>query len=236
MKEFKLPELGENITSASVLKVSVKPGDIIETDQTVLEIETDKATIEVPSTVSGKITEVLIKEGDIAKVGAVILRVEEGEAQSTEVSTPAAGEMKPTADAVPAAPQQEKTPKAEVASTGIIDFILPELGENIVSADILKVLVKAGDIIEKEQGILEIETDKATIEVPSTVSGKVIEVFVKDGEKAKVGEVILKVEGLVTVPSEAAPKQSTPVTTREMSVPARTNQTQCNRLRRSSSR
>ena len=221
MKEFKLPELGENITSASVLKVSVKPGDIIETDQTVLEIETDKATIEVPSTVSGKITEVLIKEGDNAKVGAVILRVEEGEAQSTEVSTPAAGEMKPTADAVPAAPQQEKTPKAEVASTGIIDFILPELGENIVSADILKVLVKAGDIIEKEQGILEIETDKATIEVPSTVSGKVIEVFVKDGEKAKVGEVILKVEGLVTAPSEAAPKQSTPVTTREMSVPAK---------------
>jgi len=206
MKEFKLPELGENITSASVLKVSVKPGDFIETDQTVLEIETDKATIEVPSTVSGKIAEVLIKEGDKAEVGAVILRVEDTEEQSAETPAPATETPKP------AALQQAETPKIEVSSTGVIDFILPELGENITSADILKVLVKTGDIIEKEESILEIETDKATIEVPSTVSGKVIEVFAKEGEKAKVGSVILKVEGLVSAPAVVKPKPAELVT------------------------
>lgn len=225
MKEFKLPELGENITSASVLKVSVKPGDFIETDQTVLEIETDKATIEVPSTVSGKITEVLIKEGEKAEVGAVILRVEDGEAQPAETPLPAAEEPKPAAVAETAVPQQTETPKAEAASTGVIDFILPELGENIVSADILKVLVKVGDVIEKEQSILEIETDKATIEVPSTVSGKVTELFVKDGDKAKVGSVILKAEGMIPAPgvpkskTAEAPAVSTPVTPAVKSAP-----------------
>src|ERR1035437_3095773 len=75
-KEFKLPELGENIISADVLTVLVKPGDNIEKDQTVIEIETDKATIEVPSTVEGVIKEVLVKPGDKINVGAVLFTVE----------------------------------------------------------------------------------------------------------------------------------------------------------------
>ena len=74
------------------------------------------------------------------------------------------------------------------------EFKLPELGENIESADIINVLVKAGDVIEKEQSIIEIETDKATIEVPSNVSGKVTEVLVKQGESVKVGQTIIKVD------------------------------------------
>ncbi len=74
------------------------------------------------------------------------------------------------------------------------EFKLPELGENIESADIINVLVKAGDQIEKEQSIIEIETDKATIEVPSNVSGKVTEVLVKQGESVKVGQTIIKVD------------------------------------------
>ena len=74
------------------------------------------------------------------------------------------------------------------------EFKLPELGENIESADIVNVLVKVGDIIEKEQSIIEIETDKATIEVPSNVSGKITEVLVKQGESVKVGQTIIKVD------------------------------------------
>ncbi len=74
------------------------------------------------------------------------------------------------------------------------EFKLPELGENIESADIINVLVKAGDVIEKKQSIIEIETDKATIEVPSNVSGKVTEVLVKQGESVKVGQTIIKVD------------------------------------------
>ena len=71
------------------------------------------------------------------------------------------------------------------------DFTLPELGEQIESGDVLRVLVKSGDIVEKDQAVLELETDKATIEVPSTVAGKVKEVKVKAGDKVKVGQAIL---------------------------------------------
>ena len=76
--EIKLPELGENIESAEIVSVLVKTGDTIEKDQSVLEIETDKATVEVPSNVSGKVTEVLVKESDSVKVGQIIIKVEDG--------------------------------------------------------------------------------------------------------------------------------------------------------------
>jgi len=81
------------------------------------------------------------------------------------------------------------------------EFKLPELGENIESADVIAVLVKVGDRLEKEQSVIEIETDKATVEVPSSVEGKVIEVLVKEGDKAKPGDVILKVETISVAPA-----------------------------------
>ena len=80
MADFTLPELGESITDGDVLRVLVKPGDVITTEQSVLEIETDKATIEVPSSVAGRVTDVKVKAGDKVKVGQAILSVEEGTA------------------------------------------------------------------------------------------------------------------------------------------------------------
>ena len=92
------------------------------------------------------------------------------------------------------------------------EFKLPELGENIESADIVNVLVKVGDMIEKEQSIIEIETDKATIEVPSNVSGKITEVLVKQGESVKVGQTIIKVdEGKTEAKAEAKAEAKTEV-------------------------
>src|SRR4249920_2225190 len=78
MAEFTLPELGENVTAGDVLRVLVKPGDTVAKDQTVLELETDKATIEVPSSVAGRVTAVSVKPGDKVKVGQVVLTVEDG--------------------------------------------------------------------------------------------------------------------------------------------------------------
>lgn len=199
--EFKLPELGENIEAADVVNVLVKEGDVIKKDQAVLEIETDKATIEVPSTVEGKITQLLVKSGDKVKVGATILLVEEtGSGDDKSISKSVSKienkaedkkeEVKPESKSLQTPKEQNKT----IGKKEIVDFRLPELGENIESADVTNVLVKVGDTIEKDQAILEIETDKATIEVPSTLSGKIVEVLIKSGEKAKVGEVMIKVE------------------------------------------
>ena len=214
--EFKLPELGENIEAADILNVLVSEGDVIQKDQGVIEIETDKATIEVPSSVDGKIIKLLVKAGDNIKVGATIMVVEEGvKAEEKKAETKAKAQDEKPAKELKAEKSDSKTEKKDEkkvsASPGkkeVIDFILPDLGENIESADVLNVLVSKGDVIEKDQGVLEIETDKATIEVPSNVSGKVVEVFIKAGDKAKVGQVVLKVEtGDVVVEKAAKPKE-----------------------------
>jgi pyruvate dehydrogenase E2 component (dihydrolipoamide acetyltransferase) len=202
-QEFKLPELGENINSADVLNVLVKPGDKIEKEQSIIEIETDKATIEVPSSISGIIKEVAIKQGDSVKVGQTILIMENGEDRPEKVSNTKKKSEKAEKEKIkedkPESKQkvvEKKTPESnkELIKTEVLELKLPELGENINSADVLNILVKEGDTIEKDQGIIEIETDKATIEVPSTISGKVVQILVKPGDKASVGQTILKIE------------------------------------------
>jgi pyruvate dehydrogenase E2 component (dihydrolipoamide acetyltransferase) len=192
--EFKLPELGENIESADIANVLVKEGDQVKVDQAIIEIETDKATIEVPSTVEGTITKLFVKAGEKVRVGSVVMLVDEG-GKAAEIKSESKAETKPTE--VKSEPKAESKPAPQTKSSGkkeIVDFHLPDLGENILTADVVNVLVKVGDVIEADQGILEIETDKATIEVPSSISGKVFEVLVKAGSKAKVGDVVIKVE------------------------------------------
>ncbi|OGU27126.1 MAG: branched-chain alpha-keto acid dehydrogenase subunit E2 [Ignavibacteria bacterium GWA2_35_9] len=213
-KEFKLPELGENIESADIINVLVKPGDKIEKEQAIIEIETDKATIEVPSSFEGVVKEVLVKIGEKVKVGQVLIMVDEDgdgktapEETTSETKEETKSESKEKKEEKPAEEfKPQKTEKPVSKKGSIVEMTLPELGENIESAEITNVLVKEGDIIEKEQGIIEIETDKATVEVPSNVSGKIVEVLVKTGEKANVGQVIIKVESSGTeVKEEAKP-------------------------------
>ena len=198
VKEFKLPELGENIETADIVKIMVSPGDKVEVDQIVLEIETDKATIEVPSEYSGVVKEVFVKNGETAKVGQVIFTLEESAEESEQKSEP---ETKQTAEDPQTVEETQTTePEPEVQTgepaeqEGIIEFKLPDLGENIESAQIVKFLVKTGDKIENGQVLFELETDKATIEVPSELSGIVKEIKVKDGDTVKIGDVVMLIE------------------------------------------
>ncbi|RJP60498.1 MAG: dihydrolipoyllysine-residue acetyltransferase [Ignavibacteriales bacterium] len=200
--EFKLPELGENIETADIVNVTVSEGDVINVDDIVLEIETDKATVEVPSDVSGKITKVHIKAGETAKVGQVILTLEKSgesksedapkkeETKTSEKNTEAKKDETPKKEKV----KENKTESPQKEITGSYEFKLPELGENIESADVTAILVKVGDDINEDDPVLEIETDKATVEVPIDRSGKVTEVKIKEGQKAKVGETVLVLE------------------------------------------
>ncbi|MCA0389616.1 MAG: dihydrolipoyllysine-residue acetyltransferase [Bacteroidetes bacterium] len=208
-KEFKLPDLGESIVSATIVKVLIAPGDMVKEDQTVLEIETDKATIEVPSEISGKVSGVYVKEGDKVEVGAVVFSVSaEGQAAAPVAAPPAVEKAVETPKAkaeepvtvvpAPVAPVQNSAP----VST---EMILPDLGDTIESAMVVKVLVKVGDKVEEDQSVLEIETDKATVEVPASASGTITEVFVKEGEHAKVGSVMFKLDSS----SGAAPAVNT---------------------------
>jgi pyruvate dehydrogenase E2 component (dihydrolipoamide acetyltransferase) len=210
--EFKLPELGENIDSGDLTKILVAVGDTIAKDQAVIELETEKATVEVPSTIAGRVVAILVKEGDKVQVGQVILTLEDGAAASAKkteaakTAATAAQKEEPKEEA----PAQAAPPSASPAApSGPVEFRLPELGENIESGDLTKILVAVGDVIASEQAVIELETEKATVEVPSSVGGRVTAIHVKQGEKIKVGQAILTVEG--AAPVREAPKASTAV-------------------------
>ncbi len=209
--EFKLPELGENIETGDLVRLMIKPGASIAEGEPVMELETDKAVVEVPSSVSGTIGEIRVKEGDKLRVGQVIFTVENGAG-----AKPAAKPEKPAshpATAPRATPQPEprSTPAPSLNlspnfSPNSGEFKLPELGENIDSGDLVRLMISPGASVSEGQPVMELETDKAVVEVPSTVSGVVREIKVKEGQKVKVGEVIFTLEGGITAPPEPARK------------------------------
>jgi pyruvate dehydrogenase E2 component (dihydrolipoamide acetyltransferase) len=219
--EFKLPELGENIESGDLVRLMIKPGASIAEGETVMELETDKAVVEVPSSVTGTIGEIRVKEGDKLRVGQVIFTVENGsgaaptpKAAPQPAVIPSVQSSASPVSAVPAqpapaaAPQPDRRAKPAIATPG--EFKLPELGENIDSGDLVRLLISPGASVSEGQPVMELETDKAVVEVPSTVTGVVREVKVKEGQKVKVGEVIFTLEGGAVAPAET-PRKHEPV-------------------------
>ncbi len=233
--EFRLPELGENVAKGDLVKVLVSVGDVISKDQSVIELETEKATLEVPSSVGGKVESILVKPGEQVKVGQVILTVSDGtqdagrsaaDAQVAPSSRPEPSKLKvngaevaASADPAAAEPAQQapETPMRVQPAGATSEFRLPELGENVEKGDLLKVLVSVGDVISQEQPVLELETEKATLEVPSSVNGRVKEIHVKAGDKVKVGQLIFTVEGGAT--GGAAGKAKMPAAEKSSAAP-----------------
>jgi pyruvate dehydrogenase E2 component (dihydrolipoamide acetyltransferase) len=234
--EFKLPALGENIEQGDLVRLMVAPGAKISEGQAVMELETDKAVVEVPSSVSGTIKDILVKEGEKVRVGQVIFtadsngasapeknpetKPEKKEASNQKESAPATAKPQsaPTSSPATAAPQpaQKDETRAErrtrsTDSAGANEFRLQELGENISQGDLVRLMIAPGAKVSEGQPVMELETDKAVVEVPSTVSGIVNEVKVKEGEKIKVGQVIFTLQGAPSTPGEAPRPQNRPV-------------------------
>ncbi len=201
--EFKLPELGENVESGDVVGVLVAVGDTVAVDQPVLELETDKATVEVPSGVSGTVTAVHVQEGDNVSVGQLVLTVAEANGQSAAAPVP---EPQPEPEPAPA-PETKPPSAAAPAIASAQEFRIPDLGENVESGDVVGVLVAVGDTVEVDQPVLELETDKATLEVPSAVAGQVEAVHVQEGDNVSVGQLVLTVLGVAQTAAPAAPPQ-----------------------------
>lgn len=207
--DVKLPELGEGVAEGELVKWLVKPGDSVKADQTVAEIMTDKATVEVPSPVAGVVKELKFKPGQIIKVENVILTLDGAGATA---STPAPAPVAAAAKAAPAPTAAAST------STKVMDVKLPELGEGVTEGELVKWLVAPGDSVKADQTVAEIMTDKATVEVPSPVAGVVKELKFKKGDVIKVENTILTLTGAGAATSAPAPSQSS--TTNGSSAPA----------------
>ena len=212
MTEFKLPELGENIDQGDLVRLMVSLGASVAEGQPVMELETDKAVVEVPSSVSGTVNEIRVKEGQKVKVGQVIFTVENGagaKVKTVESQVPAAkASVEPPAPVSKPAAQREAPPAAPAppapAGKGATEFKLPELGENIDQGDLVRLMISPGSKVSEGQPVMELETDKAVVEVPSSVSGTVKEIQVKEGQKVKVGQVIFTLEGGASAQPEKA--------------------------------
>jgi pyruvate dehydrogenase E2 component (dihydrolipoamide acetyltransferase) len=227
--EFKLPELGENIDQGDLVRLMISPGATITQGQAVMELETDKAVVEVPSTVSGIVKEIRVKEGEKIKVGQVIFTFENGagsvartpspanvpkaQQAAASASGPTAKIQAPKSEAQPAsatpsvappsgAPTPDRRAPRPSAGTGPTEFKLPELGENISQGDLVRLMISPGAKVSEGQPVMELETDKAVIEVPSSISGVVKDVRVKQGDKIKVGDVIFTLEGAAAAQSD----------------------------------
>ena len=215
--EFKLPELGENIEQGDLVRLMVAPGAPVSAGQSVMELETDKAVVEVPSSVSGTVQEIRVKEGDKIKVGQVIFTVDGagGKANPAAAEAAASAPKAPPREtpAPPATPKQPAAQPVQAASSsaapsagGAREFKLPELGENISQGDLVRLMISAGSKVSEGQPVMELETDKAVVEVPSSVSGVVKDIRVKEGEKIKVGQVIFTLEGGAPAAPSARPQ------------------------------
>jgi pyruvate dehydrogenase E2 component (dihydrolipoamide acetyltransferase) len=226
--EFKLPALGENIEQGDLVRLMIEPGAAVNEGQAVMELETDKAVVEVPSSVSGTVKDVLVKQGDKIKVGQTIFTADaEGSSSkaapagktkqekiakekpapvqpSTQAAPTASSAKSESAQTTPAQPERrstaERTRSTDAAAP--TEFCLQELGENISQGDLVRLMVSPGAKVSEGQPVMELETDKAVVEVPSTVTGVVNELKVKEGEKIKVGQVIFTLQGAAAQPKE----------------------------------
>jgi pyruvate dehydrogenase E2 component (dihydrolipoamide acetyltransferase) len=198
--EVKVPDIGD-FADVPVIDLFVKVGDSIKIDDAIATLESDKATMDVPSTVEGVIKEVLVQLGSKVSEGVVLIKVETGGAVAA-APAPQAAAPAPVA-AVPAA-----APVAPAAGGGVVDVKVPDIGD-FSDVPVIDLFVKVGDSIKVDDAIATLESDKATMDVPSTVSGTVKEVLVQLGSKVSEGVVLIKVETVaaagVPAPQAAAP-------------------------------
>ncbi len=201
--EIKVPDIGghENV---DIIAVEVKAGDTIAVDDTLITLETDKATMDVPADAAGVVKEVKVSVGDKISEGGVILLVDTGaeaaEEKPAAAEAPKAEEAK--TEAPTAAPAQAAAP---AAAGGTVTVAVPDIGghENV---DVIAVEIKAGDTVAEDDTLITLETDKATMDVPSTVAGVVKSVLIKVGDKVSEGSAIIEVEVAGGAPAAAAPK------------------------------
>ncbi|MGV2454134.1 2-oxo acid dehydrogenase subunit E2 [Acinetobacter seifertii] len=211
--QIKTPDIG--VDKAVVAEILVKVGDSIAENDSLVLLESDKASVEVPSTSAGVVKSILIKEGDSVTEGTVLFELEaEGAAQAAPEPTPAPAAEKPAAPA-PAQQAQASGQPAATTSTATVDVTVPDIG--VEKALVGEILVKVGDQIDVEQSIVVVESDKATVEVPSSTAGIVESIQVKEGDTVKEGVVLIKVK---TTSASSAPVEAPASTAAPVAEPA----------------
>ncbi|MCT8988939.1 2-oxoglutarate dehydrogenase complex dihydrolipoyllysine-residue succinyltransferase [Chelativorans sp. SCAU2101] len=188
--EIRVPTLGESVTEATIGRWFKAVGDQIAADEPIVELETDKVTVEVPAPAAGTLSEITVKEGETVEVGALLGTIGEGGAAREKAGSTAGKSAEGKADMT-----SSKVDETRAAGNGrLVEVTVPSAGESVTEAQIGEIYKKAGDTVKADEPILELETDKAAQEIPSPVSGVIRELLVKSGEEVKIGALLARIE------------------------------------------
>ncbi|QBL81649.1 dihydrolipoyllysine-residue acetyltransferase [Burkholderia pseudomallei] len=201
--EVKVPDIGD-YKDVPVIEVLVKPGDAVEPEQSLVTLESDKATMDVPSPSAGTVKEVKVKVGDAVSQGSLIVLLDGAQA----AAQPAQANGAATSAAQPAAAPAAAPAPAAAAGGGTVDVKVPDIGD-YKDVPVIEIAVKIGDTVEKEQSLVTLESDKATMDVPSPAAGVVKDIKVKVGDAVSQGSLIVVLEAsggaAASAPQAAAP-------------------------------
>ncbi|PZQ21291.1 MAG: dihydrolipoyl dehydrogenase, partial [Stenotrophomonas acidaminiphila] len=213
--EVKVPDIGD-YSDVPVIEILVAVGDTVKKDQGLVTLESDKATLEVPSSAAGVVKELKVKLGDALSEGSVVAVLEtEGAAAAAPAPAAPAASAPATPAAAPAAaapaPAAPAAAPAPSGGGGLIEAKVPDIGD-YDGVPVIEILVAVGDTVKKDQGLVTLESDKATMEVPSPAAGVVKEIKVKLGDSLAEGSLvaILEGEGAAAAPAKAAPVAPSP--------------------------
>ncbi len=208
--DIRVPDIGES-ESVEVIEVLVQPGDNVSAEQSLITLESDKASMEIPSTHDGSITELLVKIGDKVSSGDIIARLSSAAADTAESAdeSAAAGKSDETATA-PAATAND----GESQQTESHRVVVPDIGD-FDAIEVIEVLVSAGDTVDLDQSLITLESDKASMEIPSTAAGTVTSITVSVGDKLSKGDLVAEIAatGATAAVAKTAPapaKESAP--------------------------
>ena len=205
--EVKVPDIGD-FDEVAVIELLVKAGDTVKAEQSLITVESDKASMEIPSSHAGVVKELKVQLGDKVKQGSLVLMLEADGAGAAPA--PAAAPAAPLAAAPVAAPVAA-APAAAAAAVGPIEVRVPDIGD-FKDVAVIEVFVKPGDSIKVEQSLITVESDKASMEIPSSHAGVLKELKVKLGDKVNIGDLLAVLEGsaAVAAPAAAAPAPAAP--------------------------
>jgi pyruvate dehydrogenase E2 component (dihydrolipoamide acetyltransferase) len=207
--EVKVPDIGD-FENVQIIEVLVKPGDTVRAEQSLITVESDKASMEIPSSHAGVVKELKVAMGDKVSEGSTVLMLETaGEAAAAAPAAKAPAPAPAPAPAQAAAPAPAKAAaapaaaKAAAASAGPVQVVVPDIGD-FSEVAVIELLVKPGDTVQAEQSLITVESDKASMEIPSSHAGVVKELMVQLGSKVSKGTPIAVVEAAGGAPAQAA--------------------------------
>ncbi|WP_457446442.1 dihydrolipoyllysine-residue acetyltransferase [Roseateles sp. P5_E4] len=205
--EVKVPDIGD-FDEVGVIEVLVKVGDTVKVEQSLITVESDKASMEIPSSQAGVVKEIKVAVGDKVKEGSVLVMVEAEGAAAPAAAAPAPAAAAPSPAAEPAA-APAPAPAAPAQSSGPVTIEVPDIGD-FDEVAVIELLVKVGDAVKIEQSLITVESDKASMEIPSSHAGVVEELLVKVGDKVKKGSPLARVAATGGAPAPA-PAAAAPV-------------------------